>query len=330
MQNPRFSVFLSFFCLLTLSGLSEPSKFDRSFSIVSDNDSIGNLDGDYSAGMELFWTGSSRTSIDEVNALPGVLKRLVALTPLGNGEVDLLGSRISIGQKIYTPRNLRSRELLSNDRPYAGWTYLDMSLFARNKDRIDGVVLSLGIVGPSSFADEVQENVHKVFGAVKVRGWENQLGNELALNLSYQRERRIWERSIERDYSMELVSLGRLSLGNVDTSLSYGLRWRGGRELVSDFDRGPSVAKGGKSRFRFSHLVELKGFLVGRNMFLDGNTFRDSHSVDKNLAVVETSMGVGYGNEKARVRMLIFFRSKEFDQQESYSRFVRIALEFGY
>ncbi len=318
---------------------SQYLKFGKAFSISNDNDSLANADGDYSAGMELTWTQASRASVDERATLPRWLKHVSKRTPFGHAGVDRFGSRIVLGQKIYTPRDLRKTELIEDDRPYAGWTYLNLSLHARKQDRLDSIILSVGIIGPASFADEVQENVHEFFGAVRVRGWKNQLKNEFALNLSYLRDRIVWQKDSDSEYEMELVSLSRIDIGNVDTSASCGLRWRGGRNLESDFDsdsdesshriEGIEPKHGSHSKFRFSHLLEMRGIVVARNIFLDGNTFKESHSVEKKNALVEISWGIDYGNRKKRASMRYTYRSKEFDLQKSGSSFIRFALEFG-
>jgi len=61
---------------------------------------------------------------------------------------------------------------------------------------------------------------------------------------------------------------------------------------------------------------------VIRNAFLDGNTFRSSHDVDKEALVGNVSFGVGLVFGRVEVLVSHTFLSREFerqDQEDSYS-----------
>ena len=60
---------------------------------------------------------------------------------------------------------------------------------------------------------------------------------------------------------------------------------------------------------------------VARNIFLDGNTFSDSHSVDKKLLVGSATAGLAVAWKGARIALTHVWRTKEFDGQDQPDRF---------
>jgi hypothetical protein len=67
-----------------------------------------------------------------------------------------------------------------------------------------------------------------------------------------------------------------------------------------------------------------------RDIFLDGNTFRDSHDVDRNLLVGDLLAGVtlGYGGLKLSLAQVL--RTREFKGQTRDHRFGSITLSYAF
>jgi len=312
---------------------------ENSFTVTLENDIVANSDGDYTGGTELSWAFAAATSFDDLETLPKWCVNLAHLTPMGKKDYDVVGSNISIGQKIFTPQDTRTKELVPDDRPYAGWSYLNFALHGRKDDMLESLGLSLGVVGPDSFAEDVQRAVHDLVDDRQQQGWDNQLGNEIGFIVSYHQDRRIWKSETVYDYKAELVQTRGISLGTIETDVSLGGRWRLGRQLPSDFRAGrirdgdigftpgdpPPV---NPSRKRFYIEAAATGFFVARNIFLDGNTFSDSHSVDKRNWVAEFSYGAGFEYKRCRVSFLYNYRTKEFDLQDGGAGFASLAFSF--
>jgi hypothetical protein len=68
--------------------------------------------------------------------------------------------------------------------------------------------------------------------------------------------------------------------------------------------------------------------LVLRNITLDGNTFQDSPSVDKNLFVPAATVGISVGNRRFLASFAYVFRGKEFEGQEDISKFGALTLSY--
>lgn len=74
----------------------------------------------------------------------------------------------------------------------------------------------------------------------------------------------------------------------------------------------------------------LEGRAVARNIFLDGNTFTDSHSVDKRVFVGGLQTGIAFTIKAVRLAYTHNFLSKEFKGQEGGDDFESISISWRY
>jgi len=72
----------------------------------------------------------------------------------------------SIGQNIYTPEDLERSDLIQDDRPYAGITYLAIGFHSKNSHRMDSLELDLGIVGPIPMPSSAKK--HYMTGSIRL------------------------------------------------------------------------------------------------------------------------------------------------------------------
>jgi hypothetical protein len=125
-----------------------------------------------------------------------------------------------------------------------------------------------------------------------------------------------------------------LSLGTLSTHANVGGEVRFGWKLPDDFGTSPLRPAGENSapsmRSRYYAGWSVHGFmsvdgrLVLRDITLDGNTWKDSHSVDKELLVSEAALGVAIRHGRWKFAFARYFRSKEFKGQQdtpSYGSF---------
>jgi lipid A 3-O-deacylase len=87
------------------------------------------------------------------------------------------GQEFSINQNMYTPDNKEAYQLLPEDRPYAGYSYLAYSSATLLRNYLVEYELQLGVVGPDAYAKQVQDFVHKITGSHLCNGWANQIPN---------------------------------------------------------------------------------------------------------------------------------------------------------
>jgi len=258
---------------------------------------------------------------------------------LGHPEDAVKGrASLSIGQNIYTPQNTAARQLIPEDRPYAGWLYLGFGLVAnQGSRRYDKLELEIGMVGPCSFAEDVQTFWHSLFGLPVPQGWGNQLDNEPGVVLYYERARRFDRRDAVFGLEFDVIPHLGGSLGTVFTYAAAGFTFRLGSHLDEDFGPPrirPSLPGSGYFRlqkdFTWYLFAGLEGRAVLHNIFLDGNTFSDSHSVDKKQFVGDLQAGLAAQWDRFRFSYTQIFRTKEFKGQDSADIFGALNLSYHF
>ncbi|MEX0695527.1 MAG: lipid A deacylase LpxR family protein [Rhodospirillales bacterium] len=304
------------------------------WTLSVENDRIANTDRHYSNGVRLGWISDA----DDGTALPEVRDALQMLYPLADVRGGRLG--LELGHNIYTPNDTKTRNRLQDDRPYAGWLYASASLYAETgkglgdhyTETLDKMALEFGVVGPAALGEPIQNEYHKLINVETSKGWDNQIGNEPGINLIGERK---WRHKALRFVGFEADAIPHVggSLGNVYTHLNGGVILRVGQELYVDF--GPPLIRPSLSGFGAINPAEklawyafagVDGRWVLRNIFLDGNTFSDSHSVDKKPLVADFVTGVAITYDQLRIAFTHVIRTREFDTQAESDRFGSLSL----
>jgi lipid A 3-O-deacylase len=255
---------------------------------------------------------------------------------------------IGFGSSIYTPTDTQSTVLLTDQRPYAGWTYGYYGVAAHDFDkrtrprRMQSLEIYLGVLGPGAGGKFIQNTFHRITlveradGYIRVsEGWHNQIKNEPALLGIYRQRRRLtsWERDGRKWGDTALTFNG--ALGNVFTHAEGGLMLRLGYNIANDLgpvERITSVMKAAapdresgpvpEGRFEIYGFVQGGGRLVGHNFSLDGNLFRETpHHVTKKHGFGEVEAGAVVRVDWFRVTWRTVVRSAEFDEQDRTQKF---------
>lgn len=296
-------------------------------SIKAENDIVSSgSDGHYSNGLEVIW--GFEPDPDHWT------RRVADFLPGWSGSViDNVAYRF--GHQIYTPEEIEKNELIEDDRPYAGLMFAGLSLFSGFQHEgwrtAKELHLDAGLVGPAAGGKRLQRAVHKLTGSDEPNGWEHQLENEPFVNLAYQHRWWIQERmgGLELEYG---PGLG-FSLGNLYSYTSADLGMRLGRNLQRSFSI-PSVtpAQSGSQFFRpgsgfgWYGFANLEGRYMAHNMLLDGNTFEDSHSVDRRQWVGDAQVGVALTWSRWQLAFASIWRTREFESQQEHDQFGSITL----
>jgi hypothetical protein len=82
----------------------------------------------------------------------------------------------------------------------------------------------------------------------------------------------------------------------------------------------------GRRKWEVYLFAATEGRAVGRNIFLDGNTFKDSHSVDKETLVYDWEVGLVVRRGRFAFSYRVVSRSPEFVLQEEPQRYGSVSL----
>jgi hypothetical protein len=311
----------------------EPALRKTYWSIQFENDF-------FTRSGDRYYTHGSQASGLVMGETPEWLDSIAQVIPGYESDGKIRGTNYTLGQQIFTPDDTVSTELVQNDRPYAGYYFFSVALLSRinHTDLFDtGNLLefTLGVVGPASMGEDTQTSVHDLLDIESPRGWDNQLHNELGLGLSYSR---MWKYVYPMSETLEFGLGPQLtaSLGNVYTYAATGVMFRLGTQLRNDFAP-PSVRPGFPgtplfhtgSGYSWYLYAGFEGRLVGRNIFLDGNTFRDSHSVDKEQWVGDYQYGLVFRIKRVRIAFTNVYRTREYTTQQDNTQYGAVNVSFA-
>lgn len=302
------------------------------FSAQFENDMFfGSSDRHYTHGSRL----SYLTGEDDV---PDRVLEWVHYLPIYETQPHARFS-LSLGQSIFTPEDITQPVPDPTDRPYAGWLYGGFGLVTYGDDgeRRDSLELALGVVGPWSQAEEVQTTWHDWFNFREPRGWEYQIRNEPGVMLSWDTQDRWIYEELPLGLEWDVTPNWGVTLGNVMTYANVGGMVRLGTALDNDFGPPrirPSLPGSGffisRDVFTWYVFAGIEGRAVGRNIFLDGNTFRDSPSVDRRNFVGDLQAGFSMGWNDVRIGYTQIWRSREYRGQDSPDLFGAISLSLRF
>lgn len=320
----RIATLLSYIALAATT----QSAAAGNYTFEIENDRIANTDRHYTTGMRASWVSDKAT--DSPLWAKNLLDKIYPLADLRAGRVGL-----SLGQNIYTPEDIHTRALVVDDRPYAGWLYGGISAYAettrstsgRDMDVLDTVELNFGVVGPMALGEQVQNNFHDLINVRRANGWDNQLENEPAILFIAERRWRpepVSAGGVEADI-IPHVGLG---LGNVMTLANAGATFRIGQDLHVDYGpphvrptlSGMAAVEAGTD-FAWYLFAGVEGRFVAHNMFLDGNTFASSHSIDKKPFVADLQLGAAIVVHDIRLAFTHVSRTREFEGQRRADRY---------
>jgi hypothetical protein len=304
-----------------------------SITVYMENDKfLAGSDRHYTNGFKI--TALSRNLSRDFSEAPALAEKVVDLLPaehVNRGAQEKTGfGRVarklgfSIGQNIYTPEDIVTTALVPDDRPYAAWLYGSLAVHLQTERRLDVFEVSLGIVGESALGQEIQNGWHKIIGVDEVLGWENQLFDEPGLIVAYEQRRRFTSEGASGGWGADFIPHAGVSLGNIATYANAGAQVRLGWRLPSDFGHA-LIRPGGDSNthaaadlrgWAFHGFLGFDGRVSAWNIFLDGNTWKDSHSVDKREASIDFFGGLAVRFGRFQCNYTQVYRSKEFYGQD--------------
>ncbi|MBY0428842.1 MAG: lipid A deacylase LpxR family protein [Alphaproteobacteria bacterium] len=320
-------------CAISSPGLADTAHSDDDvFTLTVENDSLGSgADRNYTSGVRFGWL----QHYQKPSLVARTLDKLVPFNLLN----DTTTVSYSLGQNFYTPKVISAHIPDPADRPYAGFLYGTVAVNAANGNHVDNLELTAGIIGPAALGLETQRFVHAFIDGVRPEGWKYQLKNEPGLMVSWER---LWPDMLNSEIGDVYFRAGPYTgatLGNIYTYANSGLIF----QLMSKKYKSqstpqrmrPALAGNGYAaipdgEFSWCVFAGLEGRLVGRNIFLDGNTFTDSPSVGKKPFVGDANLGVAFDLGRALLSYTLNWRSQEFYGQDNTDLFGSVGLSYRF
>lgn len=125
--------------------------------------------------------------------------------------------------KGYTPE-FEKDTAIGYKRPFAGVSVFQISTQSSNSDRMVSLGLNLGVRGPVSGAETVQDNFHRLTRIRIFEGWSSQLPNKVLYNI-----RLSYAKSIKLTSWSDFVSISEIAIGNYQTHLDQRMSFRIGK-----------------------------------------------------------------------------------------------------
>ncbi len=330
-----------------LAALAADTKARSSDTLIFylENDFFDDLDGNYTHGMKISWVSQDLSKTTEEKKNLAWMRYLADRIPVFADAGIIKSFSVSLGQNMYTPRNKKSPYLIRDDRPYAGVTYLDIGFHGRNESSMDSLELQLGIVGRHSYAQDLQEAFHDWTHSTVPKGWEHQLHDEPIVNLYAERKWKLLKLQDQSGLGIDFIPHAGLAVGNAYTGINLGGQVRFGWNIPNDF--GTHLIRPGSDasvpaddadprffepwrRIGFHGFAAVDGRAIARNLLLDGNTFRDSHSVDKEPFVADVMGGAALIIHRFKITYTYVYRTREFKTQKGEQHFGSISIAYTF
>ena len=324
------------------SGEATAGKIYDTFTVYWENDAFAGTDRNYTNGLRFTW--STPYTLDQHDpGLPRWSKPWLQLLP-GSEMGQRRAGSLSFGQSIYTPTDIGRAEPDPDDRPYAGYTYLAATFHQRTAALKTSWEFQFGVVGPLSLAEEFQGWNHDLLGNGRAQGWDRQLRNEPGVELICERHWLLLHAPGDRGLNFDLIPHLGGRLGNINTSVNLGgeirLGWnlpqsfgtcpiRGGCESNSAFN--DTAARPVGTGFGGVHFfVAGDGRAVIHDIFLDGNTWADSPSVEREVLVADLMAGIALRYGRVTATYSYVYRTKEFKTQANQQLYGALSIALIY
>jgi hypothetical protein len=293
-SSPRRNKNIIFFITVVLFYINQNVVFSgelREWSALTiDNDLFVGNDSGYTSGIYYTYFEGS----DEAGFEPAWLTRPLQWA-YDNQSLIYQYNVTTFGQVMVTPSDITIETPQLNDVPYSGLLFIqqsNMKVYSNYSDKVSAVI---GVLGPYSKAEQSQKVIHELFDSDMPQGWDYQLEDELVFQVS---RGRVWRGWYSSENNTDILYGADAKLGTLESSLTAGMMIRYGRNIEKTYS---TVIL---SNDRSSNPINIdSGWYVYASMsvayianiiYLDGNTFKDSPSVDYDPLQVDLHVGFAY------------------------------------
>lgn len=326
--------------LLSLSALGSVTQSsaaqDEALTLTVENDIFTGSDNNYTNGVGISWVSADLDTYGDKSFL-NEWGRFWAFLPFVSDDGYATYAAWSLVQEMYTPDNINDPNPPEDDQPYAGILYVDSLLYAKTKNWAHAWDLKLGVVGPSSQAENVQKGVHNLIGSDEPQGWDTQLPDEPVINLGYTAAYLAAAGNVGGLAEWRIVPVGTIGLGTYFTGAGLGIYSEFGWNLVdalgvtalrTGLNAASTVGVGPVIGWSVALFGGIGGYGVIHYLPLDGTVFTDSRSVDSEPFIGMASLGFSVRHGRLALSYALTYFTKTFETERENPEFGTVSLSW--
>ncbi|QKJ23695.1 lipid A deacylase LpxR family protein [Poseidonibacter lekithochrous] len=207
--------------------------FSQSLSLYLENDFIGGYDKHYTNGFAIAYVNN--TNDEDVKITNNKLYDFLYKVPTFYGDMKYSNSGLVFSHLTFTPHDISKKEKITNDLPYAGVATFDFFVQKWNEKILHQYMLTLGLVGPSTYAKQLQKEMHSIFGNNDPKGWDNQLKDDFIYNAAYSLSTKPYTKDIGSK-KFDITNTYKIDLGNYYRAIQVGSKIRISKNFANNFN----------------------------------------------------------------------------------------------
>lgn len=127
---------------------------------------------------------------------------------------------VGFNMHMFTPQDITVPAIQVGDRPYAGLAYLSFKCISNEFATADRVTTeySIGVIGKRSYQKEIQTWFHEIIDSPKPMGWDNQIGDDLAVNIKVDYEKGVFR----PNKNLEMIGMIESNFGTITNFVGIG------------------------------------------------------------------------------------------------------------
>jgi hypothetical protein len=237
--------------------------------------------------------------------------------------------RFELGQQIFTPLKRTTRAPADIDRPYAGYTYIQYTRsWFNNEKTVLQINGTLGIIGPASGGEGLQNTYHRWLQYAPFLGWRYQISNQLVLNSGV-----LYAHTLLATNKFKWMGWGAAQLGTafihaaVGTKMVYGLFNQNQHSQLWN----AAVEKKGMPAKEFFIYWNPKITAQGYNATISGGskTAADSAvTLNPKTLVFQNTIGLAYSEGRWAAQIELVHQSRETTIQLNRHRYLGLQLQY--
>lgn len=237
--------------------------------------------------------------------------------------------RFELGQQIFTPLRRNTRTPADIDRPYAGYTYFQYTRsWFRNEKTVLQINGSLGIIGPASGGEGLQNTYHSWLQYAPFLGWRYQISNQLVLNTGV-----LYASNLVTANKFKWMGWGSAQLGTAFINAAIGSKMLYGRFNSNQSSQlwNAAVEKKGMPNKEFYIYWNPKITAQGYNATISGGskTAADSAvTLHPKTLVFQNTIGLAYSEGRWAAQIELVHQSRETTIQINRHRYLGLQLQY--